>query len=168
MLPPPAGRSLSPHRAWARNRYLATRVPAGAGRLPRCTRTPLSLRVRRSRLTGRFRFAEVTVPLTSGVDLREQIVQALPSDNALVRLIVSGMLSDDECVQWNQLRARLESDLPILRVDDDDVHPSLSLADVDRRFAHGSFVHELLSALVRAGDHEATIEALDLIERART
>ncbi|MFW5742039.1 MAG: metallophosphoesterase family protein [bacterium] len=124
--------------------------------------------------TGRFRFVErsVTVHDPAGErtadELAAEVTATIPDGEPLVRLAVDGTLADESFERWNELRARLLADQRILRVDDERLERVLSRADVDRRFAAGSFAHRLLSRLVDDNDHDALAEALSIIEETRS
>ena len=124
--------------------------------------------------TGRYRFYERSVTIQdprgerSRDDLAATLTELLPAGDALVRITVDGTLADESFGTWNALREELLGDGRIVRIDDTALDRVLTASDVDRRYATGSFVHQLLSRLVAADDHDALGEVLSLLEEMDT
>ena len=124
--------------------------------------------------TGRYRFVDADVALhdpegaLSAEELHSQVLRTVPDGEALVRLTVTGTITDGSFERWNAVRELLLEDSRVLRVDDDELQRLLGQHDVDRRYAAGSYAHRLLSRLVRTGDHDALAEALSLMDEVGT
>lgn len=125
----------------------------------------------RSIQTGKYRFIDRHVTLSGEDDLEnlKSEFKKLKTDNALVRLQLTGRLPSDVLERLDDLRQALEKRvLYLLKFDRTGLHQAVTVEDIDREFTRGSFPHRLLKALIEEGaDPLAVQTAYDLTKEAR-
>ncbi len=117
-------------------------------------------------VTGRNRFAEISVDLDRGQEITTQLARAAPAD-ALVRLTLSGALDGGSLRDLHAALDDLRSRLPYLRVDETNLRRLVTQADVDADYATGSYAHRLVSALLSDDDAGGAAAAVELLSAAQ-
>jgi DNA repair exonuclease SbcCD nuclease subunit len=120
--------------------------------------------------TGRYRFADETVDVTSTADL-DQIARRWSGPAAaatVLRLRLTGRASQEVITAARDLRDRLARSLLSLELRTDDLRAIITEADIEREYPAGSFPHQLLTALAAQRDQDGLEMAWDLLQEMRT
>ncbi len=89
------------------------------------------------------------------------------ASNVLLKAVLKGRLPPEEFPELERARERLAEKLMYLDWDSSGVRELITPDTIDREFSQGSFPHDLLLSLVKAGDAEALELAYELLQEAR-
>ncbi len=119
--------------------------------------------------TGSLRFVEDKVAVRGALDL-EGLLERYSGEGArstLLRAELEGRVSRDLLSDIGRIRQRLSESLLYCDLGTEGLLEEITLEAIDRDYPQGSFPHQLLSRLARAGDTEGLSLAQELLEETR-